>query len=145
MVIVRLFLFVLDLFPLYLSASTCCPAWLLCFFFLRIRRPPRSTLDRSSAASDVYKRQVHITSIGISKRSARRRWMAIAHGACTGVPNGVRTVSYTHLRAHETVLDLVCRLLLAKTNHTRILTRVYSHASLLDSQHSTKYTSNINT
>src|SRR5678809_1334792 len=25
-----------------------------------IRRPPRSTLDRSSAASDVYKRQVYI-------------------------------------------------------------------------------------
>ena len=24
-----------------------------------IRRPPRSTLDRSSAASDVYKRQVY--------------------------------------------------------------------------------------
>ena len=33
---------------------------LLCvFFFLMIRRPPRSTLDRSSAASDVYKRQVY--------------------------------------------------------------------------------------
>ena len=28
------------------------------FFFLMIRRPPRSTLDRSSAASDVYKRQL---------------------------------------------------------------------------------------
>ena len=27
------------------------------FFFLMIRRPPRSTLERSSAASDVYKRQ----------------------------------------------------------------------------------------
>ena len=27
------------------------------------------------------------------------------------------SVSYTHLRAHETVLDLVCRLLLAKTKH----------------------------
>ena len=27
--------------------------------------------------------------------------------------DGVRAVSYTHLRAHETVLDLVCRLLLA--------------------------------
>ena len=26
-------------------------------FFLMMRRPPRSTLDRSSAASDVYKRQ----------------------------------------------------------------------------------------
>ena len=31
--------------------------FLCCFFFLMIRRPPRSTLDRSSAASDVYKRQ----------------------------------------------------------------------------------------
>ena len=30
------------------------------FFFLSIRRPPRSTLDRSSAASDVYKRQLQI-------------------------------------------------------------------------------------
>ena len=27
-------------------------------------------------------------------------------------------VSYTHLRAHETVLDLVCRLLLQKRKHT---------------------------
>ena len=26
----------------------------------------------------------------------------------------IMTVSYTHLRAHETVLDLVCRLLLEK-------------------------------
>ena len=31
----------------------------LFFFFLMIRRPPRSTLDRSSAASDVYKRQIY--------------------------------------------------------------------------------------
>ena len=29
----------------------------------------------------------------------------------------VDTVSYTHLRAHETVLDLVCRLLLEKKKH----------------------------
>src|SRR5678809_1739965 len=28
-----------------------------------IRRPPRSTLDRSSAASDVYKRQAHILTL----------------------------------------------------------------------------------
>ena len=28
----------------------------------------------------------------------------------------VGAVSYTHLRAHETVLDLVCRLLLEKKN-----------------------------
>ena len=33
--------------------------------------------------------------------------------------NCISTVSYTHLRAHETVLDLVCRLLLVnkKTTH----------------------------
>ncbi|CZR83266.1 hypothetical protein CDFC105_43989 [Clostridioides difficile] len=30
---------------------------LLCFFFLTMRRPPRSTRKESSAASDVYKRQ----------------------------------------------------------------------------------------
>ena len=30
---------------------------LICFFFLMIRRPPKSTQSRSSAASDVYKRQ----------------------------------------------------------------------------------------
>ena len=29
-------------------------------------------------------------------------------------------VSYTHLRAHETVLDLVCRLLLEKKKTARI-------------------------
>src|SRR5665811_2575437 len=28
--------------------------------------------------------------------------------------NSINAVSYTHLRAHETVLDLVCRLLLEK-------------------------------
>src|SRR5665811_425926 len=31
---------------------------------------------------------------------------------------GPATVSYTHLRAHETVLDLVCRLLLEKKKKT---------------------------
>ena len=32
-------------------------------------------------------------------------------------------VSYTHLRAHETVLDLVCRLLLDK-KHNKVLTKL---------------------
>ena len=31
------------------------------------------------------------------------------------------SVSYTHLRAHETVLDLVCRLLLEKKKNTRYI------------------------
>ena len=39
-----------------------------------------------------------------------------AAGASTGSKwhVTVQSVSYTHLRAHETVLDLVCRLLLEK-------------------------------
>ena len=42
------------------------PTIYMYFFFLMIRRPPRSTLDRSSAASDVYKRQVWIRSQNLS-------------------------------------------------------------------------------
>ena len=41
------------------------------FFFLIIRRPPRSTQSRSSAASDVYKRQV-LPFEQLIKRSAGR-------------------------------------------------------------------------
>ena len=83
-----------------------------------IRRPPRSTLDRSSAASDVYKRQM----------TPLRRLLAEYHDTCekildeeeieVGLWAYKKPVSYTHLRAHETVLDLVCRLLLEKKKHT---------------------------
>ena len=87
-------------------------------FFLMIRRPPRSTLDRSSAASDVYKRQ---TPTGVPLRccahrlsACPRRWSSPpAMTRCA-----TKAVSYTHLRAHETVLDLVCRLLLEKNTTT---------------------------
>ena len=36
--------------------------------------------------------------------------------------DGTISVSYTHLRAHETVLDLVCRLLLENKTTTSTLT-----------------------
>ena len=100
-----------------------------------IRRPPRSTPLYSSAASDVYKRQV----LMIVTASA----MAFAHGSndvanaigpmsaiisvasegAIGAKSAVSpwvlliggiAVSYTHLRAHETPEHLVCRLLLEK-------------------------------
>ena len=42
---------------------------------------------------------------------------------CAGAPalneRREKPVSYTHLRAHETVLDLVCRLLLEKKKHIK--------------------------
>ena len=39
----------------------------------------------------------------------------------------VDPVSYTHLRAHETVLDLVCRLLLENKQHTHTHTTHNTH------------------
>src|SRR5674536_397875 len=65
-----------------------------------IRRPPRSTLSSSSAASDVYKRQA-------KSDHYRKQWCDITAQFNTAV-------SYTHLRAHETPEHLVCRLLLEK-------------------------------
>ena len=86
------------------------------FFFLRIRRPPRSTQSRSSAASDVYKRQVYkwhdegkIKGLKISEKVLRIPRQEV-------VEIIILSVSYTHLRAHETPEHLVCRLLLEKKN-----------------------------
>ena len=96
-----------------------------------IRRPPRSTLDRSSAASDVYKRQ-DLTDVVTIKPMERT---LIPTGLFLEIPDGyeaqIRPVSYTHLRAHETVLDIVCRLLLEKTNNICIAT--VTHCSALAS------------
>src|SRR5665811_2551367 len=39
---------------------------------------------------------------------------AVRRPAGQSHPDATQAVSYTHLRAHETVLDLVCRLLLEK-------------------------------
>src|SRR5659263_634611 len=124
-----------------------------------IRRPPRSTQSRSSAASDVYKRQqrkvtglapwvfrevggiVELAGIDEDRdrdcpalvagprdqramagvKPAHRRYQAQGAGECGervvqlgAAPDDVHgavAVSYTHLRAHETRHDLVCRLL----------------------------------
>ena len=48
-----------------------------------------------------------------------------AHDAL--VARGAMAVSYTHLRAHETVLDLVCRLLLEKKKTHHLTPSVLYH------------------
>ena len=81
-----------------------------------IRRPPRSTQSRSSAASDVYKRQ----EVAQELRALETEFAllppldVIEQQIADSFEQ--RSVSYTHLRAHETVLELVCRLLLEKKN-----------------------------
>ena len=49
-----------DVYTVYRVVARCVIHYAVqkLIFFLMMRRPPRSTLDRSSAASDVYKRQV---------------------------------------------------------------------------------------
>ena len=82
-----------------------------------IRRPPRSTLDRSSAASDVYKRQAYGNGSPAGYFELHRQPGDTVEIAYFGLAPRFIAVSYTHLRAHETVLDLVCRLLLEKKNN----------------------------
>ena len=79
-----------------------------------IRRPPRSTQGRSSAASDVYKRQPVEQALGpeevdVGERAEEEQALDARREA-----DEVEPVSYTHLRAHETPEHLVCRLLLEK-------------------------------
>src|SRR5428012_23551 len=72
------------------------------------RRPPRSTQSRSSAASDVYKRQLGDQIAHMLVRGQDGEVLAEVF------IDRIGPVSYTHLRAHETRHDLVCRLLLEK-------------------------------
>ena len=79
-----------------------------------IRRPPRSTQSRSSAASDVYNRQAlgpQVIPAMVGNLSKADDGLLMAMGL---VSSFLDPVSYTHLRAHETVLELVCRLLTEK-------------------------------
>eukprot|EP00656_Telonema_subtile_P010660 TRINITY_DN15172_c0_g1_i1.p1 TRINITY_DN15172_c0_g1~~TRINITY_DN15172_c0_g1_i1.p1 ORF type:complete len:338 (-),score=93.38 TRINITY_DN15172_c0_g1_i1:172-1185(-) len=66
---------------------------MLFFFFLRIRRPPRSTLSSSSAASDVYKRQVSTQSTGIRNR-IEMGWEDTADKLVGGVQQARQELSY---------------------------------------------------
>ena len=79
-----------------------------------IRRPPRSTLDRSSAASDVYKRQGEDLMRDDYTYLKNKKFDLSPLNRMFDELKITKPVSYTHLRAHETVLDIVCRLLLEK-------------------------------
>ena len=111
-----------------------------------IRRPPRSTLDRSSAASDVYKRQVQGVAGAVeADDEAVADQLVLPHaldigeildpGSRAGMDR--RPVSYTHLRAHETVLDLVCRLLLEKKKQNKKKKTTHNNTTTIKLNHRT--------
>ena len=110
-----------------------------CFFFFQAEDGIRD-LVRSRGLGDVYKRQGYIglelgsvyRALG-TKVSVVEMMPGLLPGADRDLVNYLsmrikksfaevmtksKAVSYTHLRAHETVLDLVCRLLLEKKNTT---------------------------
>ena len=53
-------------------------------------------------------------------------------------PHFLDPVSYTHLRAHETVLDLVCRLLLEKKKKTKTHNTHTTHTQHTHNTHTTR-------
>ena len=96
-----------------------------------IRRPPRSTPLYSSAASDVYKRQGYYT-LGAYRKNINNNeitqyemlfeqyFLKSFSSRLAEYSNPeIEAVSYTHLRAHETKANLVCRLLLEKKKKTK--------------------------
>ena len=70
------------------------------FFFLMIRRPPRSTQSRSSAASDVYKRQGEGADRGEGRRVRRPGALQLGHGRSVGGV-GVRGAQTRDLQAAD--------------------------------------------
>ena len=94
----------------------------------------------------MYKRQV----FGIFVHARQDTHEQIGrHVVVTGQarPVGLQIpVSYTHLRAHETVLDLVCRLLLEKKKHSTIhhyLTALNDVHSITDSTNTHNFISEL--
>ena len=74
-----------------------------------IRRPPRSTLSSSSAASDVYKRQVlYVVYFTQYPFYAHQRWSSRGHGLSLEDPRGQLTMSFV-LGFKSVVLALDCQ------------------------------------
>ena len=62
----------------------------------------------------MYKRQQQLDASRVLQHLAYQMTGRSDAGRTIGQLARIVPVSYTHLRAHETVLDLVCRLLLEK-------------------------------
>ena len=96
-----------------------------------------SSLDRFGPVMD------HIIPLSVGGRHDIDN-LQIVHSICNVVKGGrISTVSYTHLRAHETVLDLVCRLLLEKkkTQNENFSTHTHlQHIKILQADDCTEYT-----
>ena len=62
-----------------------------------IQRPPRSTLDRSSAASDVYKRLTLVGLADVEVKEARERVRSALLNSGLAFPHNQRILSLIHI------------------------------------------------
>eukprot|EP00657_Telonema_sp_P-1_P007764 TRINITY_DN27938_c0_g1_i1.p1 TRINITY_DN27938_c0_g1~~TRINITY_DN27938_c0_g1_i1.p1 ORF type:complete len:161 (+),score=42.54 TRINITY_DN27938_c0_g1_i1:114-596(+) len=92
---------------------------------------PRRNQDRTMVALDTMRRRC--TFLPIIDQKCHEVSMGVAfdmlphlYGQKFLCTSPIIAVSYTHLRAHETVLDLVCRLLLEKKKKEKKDNRSYS-------------------
>src|SRR5664280_3167102 len=102
-----------------------------------LNHPSGSKVSDVACSLRQYPRKTCGPLVSISPSGATR--MLVPISACPTVPGfhapsrltvrvglvSVSPVSYTHLRAHETVLDIVCRLLLEKKKNDAINNYVY--------------------
>ena len=91
-------------------------------FFLMIRRPPRSTLDRSSAASDVYKRQLIMLNESMPAMKAFREALASSSSLLVHADSNFRALSVT-------ALSYCCLLYTSPSPRDRTRSRMPSSAS----------------
>ena len=99
--------------------------------YTRIARRQRQMCIRDRIYTHQFSDLFNLCSISCIKRSFKDSILILlitsaakaifknALAFCSPIP---RAVSYTHLRAHETVLDLVCRLLLEKKKNNQTST-----------------------
>ena len=83
-------------------------------------RIPVGELPQALSAEQQWFRFAAIPLFGDLTGAGRQPLFELAHALGELLHILLIPVSYTHLRAHETVLDLVCRLLLEKKKHTKL-------------------------
>src|SRR5665811_1461727 len=101
------------------SGITACPChgrWSVCSFWIRARqvRPAADRHQCENWADVALVKICHSLTVCQPVAPYSGNPAGVAPSKPTCAPSFLASVSYTHLRAHETVLDLVCRLLLEK-------------------------------
>ena len=88
----------------------------------------------------MYKRQTYGLSGLFAAAAALYLTTQTGAGSPTIGRDYILPVSYTHLRAHETVLDLVCRLLLEKKKKTKLSNKTpYTHPTIHNQAYNSRH------